>query len=299
MNYIKLILISILFSSSLFGAEIKKKEMPTIVPTSWLKQHINDPRVVIVDVRSKIVFRHGHIQDAVNLPVMEKLFKDDFFMPDIEFLRKTFSKVGIDNNSLVVAYDDGEFIWASRLYWVLEALGHKNVGILEVGYPNWKNAKLPTQILVTKPHSKEFIPRVDSTKVATKLSTLLSIGKKTIIDGRKKNHYDGKESLSKRFGHIPTAENYRCTANFETDNVGHKIKDLKVLSSMYKDVPKDKEVIVYCDGGPEAALNYVIMQELGYKVSVYDGSWFEWGNDDNLPIDYHLNNHNHSHKHKK
>lgn len=288
MNYIKLILISLFISSSLFGVDTIKKEMPTIVPTSWLNEHIDDPRVVVVDVRSKIVFRHGHIKDSVNLPVMEKFFKDDFFMPDIEFLRKTFSKAGIDQDSLVVVYDGGVFVWASRLYWVLEVLGHKNVGILEVGYPNWKDAKLPTQILVTPAPRKEFIPRIDSTKVATKLSTLVSIGKKSIIDGRLKNHYDGRESLSKRFGHIPTAENYRCTNNFEASNIGNKIKDLKVLSKMYKGVPKDKDVIVYCDGGPEAALNYVIMQELGYKVAVYDGSWFEWGNDDNLPIDNHL-----------
>jgi thiosulfate/3-mercaptopyruvate sulfurtransferase len=63
------------------------------------------------------------------------------------------------------------------------------------------------------------------------------------------------------------------------------MKDLKELKGVYKDLPKDKEIILYCDGGSESALNYIVLQELGYKTSVYDGSWLEWGNDSKLPIE--------------
>ena len=126
---------------------------------------------------------------------------------------------------------------------------------------------------------------IDNEKVQTKLSTLLAIGKKTIIDGRKESHYKGKESFASRFGHIPTAENYACTQNYQVTANGNSIKNIDKLKELYKNVPKDKEIILYCDGGAEAALNYVVLQELGFKASIYDGSWLEWGNDSALPID--------------
>ena len=63
------------------------------------------------------------------------------------------------------------------------------------------------------------------------------------------------------------------------------MKDFSELKNIYKDLPQDKGIILYCDGGAEAALNYIILNELGYKASVYDGSWKEWGNDDSVPVE--------------
>ena len=131
---------------------------------------------------------------------------------------------------------------------------------------------------------KEFIPRINNKQIETKLSTLLAIGKKTIIDGRTATHYQGKESITKRFGHIPTAKNYACTNNFQVTSEGSKMKDFTELKKVYKDIPKDKEIILYCQGGAEAALNYIVLTKLGYKASIYDGSWKEWGNDKSVPI---------------
>ncbi len=58
-------------------------------------------------------------------------------MPKLDFLKDLFSEAGIDSNSLVLAYDNGDFIWAARFYWILETLGHNQVGILKVGYSDW------------------------------------------------------------------------------------------------------------------------------------------------------------------
>jgi len=274
------VIITFLLSFNLFA-----KEIPAIVSPSWLEKNYENKNLVIVDLRTQEDYNKLHIKNAVNIPGLKNLFDEKFMMPKLDFLKEVFSKAGINSNSLVLAYDNGEFIWASRFYWILETLGHNNVGILKVGFTNSLEKNVPLSNVAYTPKRSEFVPRVDDKKVETKLSTLLAIGNKTIIDGRKESHYEGKESLASRFGHIPTAENYACTQNYQVTLYGNEIKDLEQLREVYKDIPKDKEIILYCDGGAEAALNYIVLQELGYKASVYDGSWVEWGNDTSVPID--------------
>jgi thiosulfate/3-mercaptopyruvate sulfurtransferase len=281
MKALKILLMITLLSGYLLASE----SLPSIVPVTWLKENIENKHVVLLDLRKYEEYQKNHIEGAVNMPAIKNLFDDKFMMPKLDLLQNLFSNAGIDKNSLVIAYDNGSFIWAARLYWILEILGHKNVGILDVGYGNWKKDELPLSSKDSKIQRKEFIPRVDNTKVQTKLSTLMAINKKTIIDGRKVSHYEGKESTAKRFGHIPTAQNYASTQNYQVTKSGNKMRDLKELKLLYKDLPKDKEIILYCDGGAEAALNYIVLQELGYKASVYDGSWLEWGNDSAVPVE--------------
>lgn len=285
MTFFKLLLISILLSGSIFALESKKDAIPAIVPLSWLQDNIKNKDIVIIDLRDYDVYKEGHIEGAFNMPAIKSLFDKKFMMPKLDLLQDLFSNAGVDSNSLVVAYGDGSFIWSARLYWVLEILGHDNVGILDVGYGNWSKNAIATTTEDSIIKKTNFIPRVDNTKIQTKLSTLMAINKKTVIDGRKVSHYEGKESLAKRFGHIPTAKNYACTQNYQVSKNGNKMKNLKDLKEVYKDLPKDKEIILYCDGGAEAALNYIVLQELGYKASVYDGSWLEWGNDPSVPIE--------------
>ncbi|QDF27519.1 sulfurtransferase [Halarcobacter anaerophilus] len=287
MKIFKTILILIFVSIGLFGASTldnKEKKVPSIVSIDWLKNNFDNPNLSIIDLRQKEDYLKGHIKNAVNIPALKSLFDEKFFMPKLDFLKELFSNAGIDENSLVVAYDNGDFIWAARFYWILQTLGHDNVGLLKVSYGPLIKREFSIATDDYKALRKEFIPRVDDEKIETKLSTYLSIGNKTIIDGRKKSHYEGKESLAKRFGHIPTAQNYACTQNYQVSKDGNVMRDLKELKKVYKDIPKDKEIILYCDGGAEAALNYIVLKELGYKTSVYDGSWLEWGNDSELPI---------------
>jgi len=280
----KIFLITILFHVSVFAFEGKK--IPSVVPLSWIKENISNKNLVIIDLREEKEYKNGHIKGAINIPGLQNLFeKKDWMMPKLDYLKKLFSDAGIDKDTLVIAYDNGDFFWSARLYWILEVLGHHNVGISKYAYGKEMIKTLPISKISTKNKPKDFIPRVDDSQIETKLSTLMSIGKKTIVDGRAKQHFEGKESISKRYGHIPTAKNYACTNNFQVSGNGNYMKEFDELAKVYKDIPKDKEIILYCQGGAESALNYIVLKELGYKASIYDGSWKEWGNDANVPID--------------
>ena len=277
-------LLVILLQASVFASQ--QKEMPTIVPVTWLQEHIDDPDIVVLDIRDYEEYKKGHVKNAVNIPGLKNLFDEqNWKMPQLDFLKELFSNAGIDNTKKVVIYDNGQFFWAARAYWILEVLGHKNVGLLRYSYGNYVASHLPISTQDAKPKRAEFIPRVNAKEIETKLSTLMAINNKTIIDGRKHDSYMGKTSIAKRYGHIPTAKNYACTNNFSVTKDGSKMKDFGELKKIYKDLPKDKEIILYCDGGAEAALNYIVLNKLGFKASVYDGSWKEWGNDENVPVE--------------
>jgi len=280
----KVMLAGMLFIQFLYGVQ-EHKDMPTLVPSSWLKEHINNPRLVIIDVRKAELFNKGHLNHAINLPTFKKLFDEKLFMPKIDALKETFSQAGIDNNSLVVVYDNGDFIWAARCHWLLEVLGHKNVGLLNDSYTALKNQNFATNENRFVPTKKIFIPMVNNKMIETKLSTLISIDKKTIIDGRPKEYYDGLKSSAKRFGHIKSALNYPGSGNSRKSISGKHILKIDELKKLYSDLDKMKPIILYCMDGADAAMNYIVLTELGYKASVYEAGWLEWGNDTSLPME--------------
>jgi len=83
------------------------------------------------------------------------------------------------------------------------------------------------------------------------------------------------------FGHISTAINIPFDLNLNAST--SKLLSLSELSKLYEMLDKKKPVIVYCNKGKQSALSYVVLRYLGYKVSAYDGSWFEWGRKKNFP----------------
>ncbi len=284
MKNIKLVLF-IFFNIYAFCGELRS--IPEIVTPKWLKSHYNDPHLVIIDVRSYRTYKKGHLKNAVNLPTFKYLFdvENHYKMPKLNTLQKTFSNAGIDINSHIVVYGNDELIWAARFYWLAKVLGCNDVGVLNVGYGNWKKGYLPITKEIYKPKPTDFIPRINNSIIETKLSTLLSIGKYIIIDGRPPSYYKGLKSHAKRFGHIPTAINYPGSGNYRVTSYGGAIKSIKKLKELYHNLPKNKKIILYCEDGADAAMNFLVLKKLGYKVSVYDGSWLEWGNDFKLPVE--------------
>ncbi len=263
-------------------------KLPIVVSLDWLKSHLNDTNTLVIDVRKEELYKKGHIKGAVNLPVMDYFFtKKTLRLPKMDFLKELFSSLGIDKDTNVVVYDNGQFCWAARAVWVLKVVGHDNAGLLRYAYGKKIEEEFPISVKNSpKRERKNFVIKLKDGMIASKLDTYMAMLNKTpILDGRTKDMYMGKTSIAKRYGHIPTAKLFSGSNNYHITDRGNRLKDFSKLKDVYKGLPKDKPIIIYCQDGADAALDYFMMHELGYNAIVYEGSWLEWANDFNMPVE--------------
>lgn len=272
-------------SSALVGADANEH---LLIKTSWLLNHIENKNVVILDVRPSSEYLKSHIKNAINIPMADtnrKIHPKDR-VKSIKGIQILFSEAGINALSNIVIYDDGEFIDSGRVFWVFEVYGHRRVSLLDKGFSGWIKENLPVTSIKYQLPYKKFIAEVQPKKLKTKLHTRLAINDKNkiIIDSRSKDEYFGMQSFSKRYGHIPNAINIPWHKNFRKVNGVTVIIGKEALNNIYKDIDKNKEIITYCNKGRHSSFTYFILRTMGHDVAHYDGSWYEWGNDPNLPI---------------
>jgi len=265
-------------------------KVPDIVPITWLQKHYNDNNLILIDIRSHSSYTKGHLKNAVNIPALKKLFNGPkMLLPPLSQLKELFSQAGIDIHSNIVVYGGVNPMNSARFYWISKVLGAENVGILAVSYGNWSKNALPTSTQNFQSQYKDFIPKINNNFLETKFDVLTSINKAYIIDGRPFEFYIGKKSHAKRYGHIIKAFNFPGSLTYKRDGTKSIFKSFKELKKIYSKLPHDKPIILYCEDGADAALNFLVLKKLGYKASVYDGSWLEWGNDKHLPIETKIN----------
>ncbi len=207
--FIKL-LVFIFLSISSVVAGATQKQMPIVVSVDWLKTHLNDKNLAIIDVREENAYKKGHILGAINMPVMKDFFtKKTLKLPKLTYLQELFSNAGIDSDTKIVVYDNGQFSWAARAVWVFKVLGHKNESLLRYGYGDFIKSNFPISLKSPKRARVEFIPRINNKIIATKLDVLIAIqNEKPLLDGRSEDMYMGRTSIAKRHGHIPTAQHF-------------------------------------------------------------------------------------------
>lgn len=241
-------------------------------------------KYTILDTREAKEYQKGHVKGALNFPILLTYANQtkNGKITSPQKIEKLFRELGLDIDTSIVVYDDGIFFDAARLFWTLEVYGFKNIKILNAGFKEWQEKNFPTSSTTPHVNKSNYITTINSNRLATKFTTqIASISpNKIVIDARAVTSYNGEQSTAKRFGHIPNAQNIPATHNINNN----KLQPLSKLKEIYKDVNKNKKIILYCAIGRISSTNYFALRELGYDVANYDASWKEWGNDFSLPV---------------
>lgn len=279
--------LSAIAASALVGEASPSQQL--LVESLWLQKHQYDPSVVVVDVRSAQQYQQGHIRGAVSIPTNLTYRQKDKTdrIGSIAYIQELFGAAGIDQQTDVVLYDDGTFIDAGRVFWVFEVYGHRRVAVLNGGYLGWTAKDYEVSLHAVPRKARKFVASIQPERLATRLHVRLAMNdiSKVLIDARPEEEYLGKKSESRQFGHIPNAVSVPWDRNIIMVEGIPMSKALPELENIYKGFSKDKQIITYCNKGRQSSFTYFVLRRLGRDVSHYDGSWFDWSNDQNLPIE--------------
>jgi len=269
-----------------------------LVTTEWAEEHLNDTgiRFVEVDVDTE-AYESGHLPGAVGWNWKKQLqdqlrrtiaTKDDF--------QGLLRNSGINNDTTIVLYGDNNNWFAAWAYWLLKYYGHEDVRILDGGRKKWEaESRTLTQEVPDYEAGNYSIEKVQDKYRAYRsdIAKNLKSANFGMVDVRSPEEFQGKilapeglNELSQRAGHIPGASNIPWSKAVNEDGTFKSREELKKLYQQ-EGITPDKEIVAYCRIGERSAHSWFVLNELLEFPTVrnYDGSWTEWGNLIDAPIE--------------
>ncbi len=270
-----------------------------LVETEWVAKNLNNPNVRIIESdEDPLLYATGHIEGAVQVDWFSTLqhpLRRDFLTK--EKFEEVASHLGIANDTTVVFYGDKSNWFACYALWLFQYYGHENVKIMNGGRLKWEKEGRPfVKDVPTYPKTNYRAKEADKSIRAFRDDVFKQMeAKKPLVDVRSPKEYSGElthmpnypQEGATRGGHIPTAVNIPwAQAVNETDATFKSAEELRALYEG-KNIKPDGEVIAYCRIGERSSLTWFVLKYLlGYeKVKNYDGSWTEWGNLVDAPIE--------------
>lgn len=278
----------------------------TLIGTGDVAAHLADVQWITVDCRfqlsdedwGKREYLTSHIPGAVYAHLNHDLsgplngVNGRHPLPDPDALTQTLIRFGIRDGMQVVAYDQDNGMFASRLWWLLRWLGHDDVAVLDGGFRKWIAERRPVGNLAPgkdAPRAGSLTGAAHDSMTADAAAVAAALGRTDtiLLDARAPERYRGDiEPIDRVPGHIPGAVNYHFMQNVDDAGVFLRPDDLRrQLSATLGNVPADR-IVCYCGSGVTACQNLLAMELAGlHGAKLYPGSWSEWASDPARPIE--------------
>ena len=273
-------------------AKVKVNES-MIVSTEWLAKHLNDDSLVLLQVGEKKEFEEAHIPGAqfilvqdLSTPRGQGLTLE---LPSVDQLKAAFEKFGVTDKSRIIVYFGKDWVTpTARVFMTLDYLGlGDRTSILDGGLPAWRAEEraVTAEVRPVKPGSFTPHPNAKLVVDAAWVNANLSKPGIAILDARAAKFYTGEDAgQMPRGGHIPRAKSIPFSTLVNETN---KFKTPDALRALFSTagVKENDSVATYCHIGQQASLLYFVARYLGYDAHVYDGSFQDWSNRSELPVE--------------
>jgi thiosulfate/3-mercaptopyruvate sulfurtransferase len=262
-----------------------------IAPDALARSLKSNAPPLLLDLRPAESFAAGHLPHAVHLDLFGISLTDTDPAPLKSFLwiiEHLLASRGVSSAQAVVVYDQQSGIRAARAFWFLEYFGHPDVRVLDGGADAWVRQGLSLTTESDVPEITAWKGDRLNDRLATWRDVLERIDSQdaVVLDTRSDGEYSGTTVRAARGGAVPGAVHIEWTRNLAPDGTYRPASELRAMYEVAGVTP-NREVVAYCQGGYRAAHSYLALRLLGYpRVRNYLGSWKEWGDRADLPIEH-------------